>query len=72
MTFEEWKKEVDRVCVKVFGLSSDDMADCLWFDYWNDELSPNEAVENAVEDVWGHDDPVMYDIWYGSGFARSC
>lgn len=70
MTFEEWKKEVDVVCVKTFGLSSDDMTDCNWYDYFESELSPFEAVECAVEEVWSFDSPSFYNLWYGSAVSE--
>jgi len=70
MTFDEWKKEVDVVCVKAFGLSSDDLEDCLWAEYHSDELSPTEAVECAVEDVWGPSMPYMYDLWYKTPYSE--
>jgi len=66
MIFDEWKKEVDVVCISAFGVSSDDLPDCLWYDYWQDSMSPSEAVECAVEDTWGSDNSMYYELWYGS------
>lgn len=70
MTFDDWKKEVDIVCVKAFGLTSDDLSDCLWYDYWQDEMSSTEAVECAVEDVWGPEMPYMFDLWYKTPYSE--
>ena len=40
--FNTWKREVDKLCVAHFGLSTDDLPDANWRDYHEDEMSPGE------------------------------
>ena len=50
--FSKFKKNVDRILVSMFGLGSDDLPDATWYDYFDCELSPIEAIECAVSDSW--------------------
>ena len=61
--FTHWKLAVDDQCVKHFGLSSDDLPDALWRDYFEDGMMPSEAIACAVDDAW-HDVPGMEELWY--------
>jgi hypothetical protein len=42
-------------------MAHDDLADALWRDYFEDHLSPLEAIESAVDDAWW-DTPEMADL----------
>ena len=50
--FNEFKKDVDRLLVGMVGLSSDDLPDATWRDYFDSELSPISAIECATDDYW--------------------
>jgi|TARA_X000000950_G_scaffold288701_1_gene406846 hypothetical protein len=60
-SYVEWIKEVDTHLVMVCGMAHDDLADALWRDYFEDHLSPLEAIESAVDDAWW-DTPEMADL----------
>lgn len=46
MTFATWKEEVDKLFFLEFGAGSDDFADYLWRDAYDDGFSPREAFKN--------------------------
>ena len=62
--FTLWKTKVDNLCVKHFGLSSDDLPDAPWADYHHDNMTPTNAVDTAVIDAWW-DMPEIEELWYG-------
>lgn len=51
MNFKEWMKEVDAQINKLigFGLTSDDLADYLYDDAYDDGLTPEEAAIEAIK-----------------------
>ena len=59
--FNEFKKDVDRLLVGMIGLSSDDLPDATWYDYFDDELSPIDAILCAVDDAW-YDEQDLQDL----------
>ena len=61
-TFRVWKKAVNAHLVRCFGLSSDDLPDAAWYDYFEDELDPVAAIECAIDDAWS-DMGDMWTIW---------
>lgn len=63
--FGKWKHQVNRVCIAHFGLSSDDLPDACWRDYHEGGMTPVEAIDCAVMDVWGIDSPELETLWYG-------
>jgi hypothetical protein len=62
MTFEEWKAKVDQLLVSQLGLGLDDMRDRNTRDAYEDEVSP----EDFVQEEWG-DDPedMMFEELFG-------
>lgn len=48
-TFEEWKKKANEICWNKHGCSLDDMADCCYYDWYEDGVSPRGAVSRAVK-----------------------
>lgn len=50
MTFENWKRIVDRRLEKVIGLSSDFLTDWHWRDAYDEGMTPNEAVAQFIVD----------------------
>ena len=54
--FDEFMKECDKCCTRRFGLGVDDLPDAPWRDYYEDGLSPRDAVECASVDYWDIED----------------
>ncbi len=59
-TFEQWKARVDRALAASIGFDSGDLPDFPSRDYYNDGVSPTEAIEMAIEDGWWAD---LEGIW---------
>ena len=59
--FNKFKTDVDRLLVSMIGLSSDDLTDATWYDYFDSELSPIDAILCAVDDAW-YDEPDLQDL----------
>lgn len=49
MTFEQWMKKVNQNISEVAGLSSDDLADQTYMDWFEDGMTPMEAAMEALE-----------------------
>ena len=63
--FNKFKKNVDRILVTMCGLSSDDLPDATWYDYFDCELSPLAAIESAVSDSWWDEPGIEEQFnWY--------
>lgn len=52
MTFEQWYKACDGIVSRKLGVGVDDLPDACWRDYYDDGMSPSEAIECAAEDAW--------------------
>ena len=52
MTYEEWLVELDRALVTRAGYGHSDRPEILWGDYFDDGMSPTEAIEQAIEEGW--------------------
>ena len=50
MNFEQWMTEVDKLFVKTFGLDSGCFEDWLYYDAYEDGLTPKEAFKTYVEE----------------------
>lgn len=48
-TFEEWLEQVDSELNRQCGLSHNDLADQCWHDWYDDEMSPEEAAIECLE-----------------------
>ena len=59
--FNKFKTDVDRLLVSMVGLSSDDLPDATWYDYFDSELSPIDAILCAVDDAW-YDEQDLQDL----------
>ena len=53
--FKQWKKQVDKICLKHFLLTSSCMPDADWRNYFDSSLTAAEAVESAVEFCWQYE-----------------
>ena len=51
-TFENFMVYVDKEISRYYGLTSEDMPDASWYDYFEDEQTAAQAVRNAREDSW--------------------
>ena len=50
MTFPQWMQKVDAEIEKICGLSSMDLADQPFHDWFDDGMDPAEAAELTLED----------------------
>jgi hypothetical protein len=49
MKFETWMAAVDIILTKRFGMTSADMPDWCWWDLWDENLTPSEAIADYLE-----------------------
>lgn len=49
LTFEEWMKAVDIIVMSISGVGVYDLPDCTYRDWYDDECTPREAAEWALE-----------------------
>lgn len=49
MPFDEWMKQVDSEIEKHFGLSSADITDWDYLSAWEDNYSPQDAAQEAID-----------------------
>ncbi len=61
--FQQWRKRVDRICVKHFMMPSSCLPDASWRDYFDAPLTPAEAVESAVEFCWAYEPGIKECYW---------
>jgi len=52
MTFQEFMFECDKIVASTIGLGVEDMPDAPWRDFFDDDMSPDDAVQSANEDHW--------------------
>ena len=62
--FLEWKTRINLLCLSHFGCNEDDLPDASWRDYFNDGLTPKQAVSFATIDYW-YDIPEIDELWQG-------
>jgi len=48
MTFKQWMKALDDLTWNMVGMSIHDLPDCCYRDWYDDKVSPTEAVERAI------------------------
>ena len=53
MTFEAWYAAVDAKFVEVTGMDRDSFPDACYYDMWEDEMEPVEAVAQSLEEGFG-------------------
>ena len=49
MSFEKWMKAVDELLIKKCGLPSEDLPDCMWAQWYEDGITPRDAVESCLD-----------------------
>lgn len=47
-SFAEWMREIESILAGAFGLSSDDLPDCCFADWFVDGVSPKSAAKRAI------------------------
>lgn len=52
MSFTAWYKECDSIVSRKLGVGVEDLPDAPWRDYYEDDLTPHQAIECAKEDAW--------------------
>ena len=55
LNFEDWRRKADAICNAAHGLSLDDLADCPYYDWYEEGLSPAGAVKRAVRNEMSGD-----------------
>ena len=50
MNFEQWMEAIDRAVFRIAFCSVHDLSDQPFRDWFDDEISPEEAAEMALED----------------------
>ena len=61
MSFTQWLGHCDTLVQGRICVSLHDLEDVNWRDYYNDQLSPGDAIEQAYDDRWG--DEVPSQLW---------
>ena len=60
--FTFWMKSVNVQCNRAFGMDTDFLPDANWRQYFDDDMTPKQAIDEAVMDAW--DDMLdMQEIW---------
>lgn len=47
--FDVWMKAVNQQLILICGMSSDDLADCPYSDWWEDGMSVKGAARKAIK-----------------------
>lgn len=50
-TFIAWEAKVNKLMLDKYRVGVDDIPDMPWYDWFKDEVSPEEAVELAIDTV---------------------
>lgn len=49
LTFKEWMQKVNAEVIALVGLSAYDLPDVCYHDWYDEEITPKEAAQMAVE-----------------------
>ena len=63
MTFSEFMFECDVEVLRKIGLGINDMPDAPWRDFFDDGMSPDDAVQSALEDHWDMEFMTLDGVW---------
>ena len=50
-SFEEWKRQVDNILSDRTGMSSDDLPDSPYRDWYDDGVKPSGAASRAIKNA---------------------
>lgn len=56
ISFDKWMRTVDEILIKQCGLPSDDLPDQTWALWFEDGLTPRNAVEACLDECSFMDD----------------
>jgi hypothetical protein len=48
--FEKWMQCVNHICAVKTGIEADDMTDMPWMDWYENGATPNEALDELLEE----------------------
>jgi hypothetical protein len=48
--YDRWMRCINAMLSKLLGVSSDDLVDICWMDYFDDKLDPIKAIRAAIRD----------------------
>lgn len=51
MSFRDWMREVDRLCLSAFGMSIHDLPDMLFRDAYDSGSSPKQFMDDELPDL---------------------
>jgi len=51
MGYKVWENQCNAFMLKKHGVGVDDIPDMPWYDWYKDELTPEEAVELAIDKI---------------------
>jgi hypothetical protein len=51
-SFNSFYRECNRIIGNKIGVGIDDLPDARWRDYFDEGMSPHDAIECAYEDYW--------------------
>ena len=51
-SFNSFYRQCNQIIGAKIGVGLDDLPDARWRDYFDDGMSPHEAIECANEDFW--------------------
>jgi hypothetical protein len=46
--FDQWMTQVNQHLVAMCGMSSEDLPNCCYFDWYDDDVSPKSAARRAI------------------------
>ena len=47
-----WMRSVNAQCNRAFGMDTDFLPDANWRPYFDDQMTPKQAIDEAVMDAW--------------------
>jgi hypothetical protein len=50
ITFDEWKRRINAICWKRYGVDIDDLPDCPFMDWYEDGCTPSDAANMAASE----------------------
>jgi hypothetical protein len=50
MLFGDWMIAIDGHLEKAVGFTSSDLADCCYYDWWEDGITPRQAAKLALQE----------------------
>ena len=70
-SFNSFYRQCNQIIGNKIGVGLDDLPDARWRDYFDEGMSPHEAIECAYEDFWSdHFPPASSNIEQRAESAR--